>query len=230
MNERHELPGARPRSDLQPGRPGQSHRQHAGSLHRPRHQLSSQLSILEACRRTTPRSRCVVRRDTRSYTAATGRLPVDELHLVRPMPTSTASTRPPASTTTCSTTTSSASARVAPPDQRLRPASAASSHNRQGFIGWFIRLAIEDARFKSSATARRFATSSIVDDAADAFLRAGACADACDGEVFNVGGRRADESSRSLRYADSRWPAPDVPLRSMAGGQETIDIGSFYSD
>ena len=33
-------------------------------------------------------------------------------------------------------------------------------HNRQGFIGWFIRLALDGARSRSSATARRSATSS----------------------------------------------------------------------
>ena len=33
-------------------------------------------------------------------------------------------------------------------------------HNRQGFIGWFIRLALDARRSRSSATARRSATSS----------------------------------------------------------------------
>src|SRR4029078_10850982 len=68
-----------------------------------------------------------------------------------------------------------------------------------------------------------------VDDAADAFLRAGA-SDACNGEVFNIGG---DEpithrhlAAMLVRVAGSgavqyvEWP-PD---------KKAIDIGSFYAD
>ena len=55
-----------------------------------------------------------------------------------------------------------------------------------------------------------------VDDAADAFLRAGAC-DACDGEVFNVGGASRsshrdlvelliDVAGSGPRHATSPWP------------------------
>ncbi len=68
-----------------------------------------------------------------------------------------------------------------------------------------------------------------VDDAADAFLRAGA-SDACNGEFFNVGGTTPIShrdlvdlllrvaGSGSVRYVD--WP-PDKKI---------IDIGSFYAD
>jgi UDP-glucose 4-epimerase len=68
-----------------------------------------------------------------------------------------------------------------------------------------------------------------VDDAADAFLRAGA-SEACDGNVFNVGGdvpisHRAlvqllveVAGSGTVRFVD--WP-PE---------KKRIDIGSFYSD
>jgi UDP-glucose 4-epimerase len=68
-----------------------------------------------------------------------------------------------------------------------------------------------------------------VDDAVDAFLRAGADA-ACDGEVFNVGGDEpishrnlvalllAVAGTGSVRYVE--WP-PE---------KKRIDIGSFYTD
>ena len=61
------------------------------------------------------------------------------------------------------------------------------SHNRQGFIGWFIRLAIEDRTIQIYGDGSQLRDFVYVDDAADAFLRAGA-SDACNGEVFNVGG------------------------------------------
>ena len=68
-----------------------------------------------------------------------------------------------------------------------------------------------------------------MDDAADAFLRAGA-SDACNGEVFNVGGDEpishreltallVDVAGRGpCQYVD--WPAD----------KKAIDIGSFYAD
>jgi UDP-glucose 4-epimerase len=102
-------------------------------------------------------------------------------------------------------------------------------HNRQGFIGWFIRLAIEDKEIQVFGDGSQMRDFVYVDDAADAFLRAGASA-ACDGEVFNVGGSEPishrdlvamlidTAGTGRVRYVD--WPAD----------KKRIDIGSFYSD
>jgi UDP-glucose 4-epimerase len=102
-------------------------------------------------------------------------------------------------------------------------------HNRQGFIGWFIRLAIENQPIEIFGDGSQQRDFVFVDDAADAFLRAGA-SDACNGEVFNVGGDEPTAhrdlaallikvaGSGSVRYVD--WP-PE---------KKAIDIGSFYAD
>ena len=102
-------------------------------------------------------------------------------------------------------------------------------HNRQGFIGWFIRLAIEGGEIQVFGDGSQVRDFVYVDDAADAFLRAGA-SEACDGEVFNVGGAEPTShrdlvallietaGAGSVRYVD--WPAD----------KKRIDIGSFYSD
>jgi UDP-glucose 4-epimerase len=102
-------------------------------------------------------------------------------------------------------------------------------HSRQGFIGWFIRLAIEGREIEIFGDGSQLRDFVYVDDAADAFLRAGAT-DACDGEVFNVGGDEPvshrelvallleTAGTGSVRYVD--WP-PE---------KKRIDIGSFYSD
>jgi UDP-glucose 4-epimerase len=103
------------------------------------------------------------------------------------------------------------------------------SHNRQGFIAWFIRLVIEDKTIQIFGDGSQLRDFVFVDDAADAFLRAGA-SDACNGDVFNVGGDRAI-SHRELtallleiagtgRVEYVAWP-PD---------KKAIDIGSFYAD
>ncbi|MBI4485662.1 MAG: NAD-dependent epimerase/dehydratase family protein, partial [Acidobacteria bacterium] len=102
-------------------------------------------------------------------------------------------------------------------------------HNRQGFIGWFIRLAIENKTIQVYGDGSQLRDFIHVDDAADAFLRAGA-SDACNGDVFNVGGdgpishrdltRLLVEVAGSGRVEYIEWPAE----------KKAIDIGSFYAD
>ena len=102
-------------------------------------------------------------------------------------------------------------------------------HNRQGFIGWFIRLAIEGGVIQIYGDGSQQRDFVFVDDAADAFLRAGA-SDACNGEVFNVGGERPIshreltalllEIAGSGRVEYVEWPAE----------KKAIDIGDFYAD
>ena len=103
-------------------------------------------------------------------------------------------------------------------------------HNRQGFIGWFIRLAIEDRTIQIYGDGSQLRDFVYVDDAADAFLRAGA-SDACNGEVFNVGGDEADQPSRSDDAAARRSPASGrVEYVEWPAEKKAIDIGSFYAD
>ncbi|MGH9313615.1 MAG: NAD-dependent epimerase/dehydratase family protein, partial [Vicinamibacterales bacterium] len=102
-------------------------------------------------------------------------------------------------------------------------------HNRQGFIGWFIRLAVEGREIQIFGDGSQLRDFVYVDDVSDAFLRAAAI-DACNGEVFNVGGAEPVShrdlvrllldvaGSGSVRFVE--WP-PDKKL---------IDIGSFYAD
>jgi UDP-glucose 4-epimerase len=102
-------------------------------------------------------------------------------------------------------------------------------HNRQGFIGWFIRLAVEGRQIDIYGDGSQIRDFVYVDDVADAFLRAGA-SDGVNGEVFNVGGAEPIThrdlvrllldvaGSGSMRFVD--WP-PD---------KKAIDIGSFYAD
>jgi UDP-glucose 4-epimerase len=102
-------------------------------------------------------------------------------------------------------------------------------HNRQGFIAWFIRLAIENREIQIYGDGSQLRDFVYVDDAADAFLRA-AATDASNGQVFNVGGM-APVSHRDLvellvsiagsgRYRFVEWP-PE---------KKAIDIGDFYAD
>ena len=187
----------------------------------------AQLSILEACRINNPGVR-IVYAGTRQVYGKPDYLPVDEKHLVRPSDINGVNKAAGEyyhllynnvfDVHACSLRLTN----VYGPRQLIK-------HNRQGFIGWFIRLALEDREIQVFGDGSQLRDFVHVDDAADAFLRAGASG-ACDGGVFNVGGEEPishrdlvamlveTAGTGSVRYVD--WP-PD---------KKRIDIGSFYTD
>jgi UDP-glucose 4-epimerase len=187
----------------------------------------SQLTVLEACRNHNPTVK-VVFAGTRQVYGKPDSLPVSERHLVRPTDVNGINKAAGENyhlvynnvfgVRGCSLRLTN----VYGPRQLIR-------HNRQGFIGWFIRLAIEDKTIQIYGDGSQLRDFVYVDDAADAFLRAGA-SDACNGEVFNVGGDEAvshrDLTTRLVGVAGSgrvqyvEWPAE----------KKAIDIGSFYAD
>jgi UDP-glucose 4-epimerase len=102
-------------------------------------------------------------------------------------------------------------------------------HDRQGFIGWFIRLAIEDKTIQIYGDGSQQRDFVHVDDAADAFLRAGA-SDACNGEVFNVGGDRPISHRELTTMLVDVAGSGRVEYVNWPAQKKTIDIGSFYAD
>ena len=187
----------------------------------------SQLTILEACRNHNPTVK-VVYAGTRQVYGKPDSLPVSETHLVRPTDVNGINKAAGEyyhlvysnvfGVRSCSLRLTN----VYGPRQLIK-------HNRQGFIGWFIRLAIENKTIQLYGDGSQLRDLVYVDDAADAFLRAGAD-DACNGEAFNVGGPAPislkDLASKLIEIAGGGrlecvpWPAD----------KKAIDIGSFYAD
>ena len=187
----------------------------------------SQLTVLEACRNHNPGVK-VVFAGTRQVYGRPDSLPVDETHLVRPTDVNGINKAAGEyyhlvynnvlGIRACSLRLTN----VYGPRQLIK-------HNRQGFIGWFIRLAIEDRPIHIFGDGLQLRDLLYVEDAADAFLRAGAD-DTCNGEVFNVGGDEPIslreltalliEIAGSGRVEFVEWP-PE---------KKAIDIGSFYAD
>jgi UDP-glucose 4-epimerase len=187
----------------------------------------SQLSILEACRRNNAGVK-VVFAGTRQVYGKPDYLPVTEQHLVRPTDVNGINKvageyyhlvyNHVFGVRACSLRLTN----IYGPRQLVK-------HNRQGFIGWFIRLAVEGRELQIYGDGSQLRDFVYVDDAADAFLRAGA-SDACNGEVFNVGGAEPVShrdlvhlllevaGTGSARHVE--WPAE----------KKAIDIGSFYAD
>jgi UDP-glucose 4-epimerase len=187
----------------------------------------SQLTILEACRYNNPGTK-VVFAGTRQVYGRPDSLPVTESHLVRPTDVNGINKAAGEyyhlvynnvfGVRACSLRLTN----VYGPRQLIK-------HNRQGFIGWFIRLAIEGRPIQIYGDGSQVRDFVFVDDAVDAFLRAGA-SDACNGEVFNVGGdepiSHRDLASMLVEITvDGRIEYVDWPSDKKA-----IDIGSFYAD
>jgi nucleoside-diphosphate-sugar epimerase len=102
-------------------------------------------------------------------------------------------------------------------------------HNRQGFIAWFIRLAIEDREIQIYGDGRQLRDFVYVDDAAEAFLRAGA-ADASNGQVFNVGGMEPIAHRELVDLLVSIAGSGRARLVEWPPEKKAIDIGDFYAD
>jgi UDP-glucose 4-epimerase len=183
----------------------------------------SQLTLLEACRHHNPAVK-VVYASTRQIYGRAEFLPVTEQHLVRPTDVNGINKaageyyhlvynnvfgiRASALRLT----------NIYGPRQLIK-------HNRQGFIGWFIRLALEDQEISVFGDGSQIRDFVYVDDAVDAFLRAGAC-DGCNGEVFNVGGddHISHRDLVKMLIEVAGW-APAVSLRQ--GFERTL---AFYRE
>jgi len=186
-----------------------------------------QLCVLEACRRNNTSVK-VVFAGTRQIYGRADTLPVTEDHLVRPTDVNGINKAAGEyyhlvynnvfGIRACSLRLTN----VYGPRQLIK-------HSRQGFAGWFIRLALENREIQIFGDGTQLRDFFYVDDAVDAFLRAGAD-DVSNGEVFNVGGREpithGDLVELMIRLAGSgrfrcvAWP-PD---------KKAIDIGDFYAD
>jgi UDP-glucose 4-epimerase len=187
----------------------------------------AQLTLLEACRHHNPTTK-VVFAGTRQVYGRPDTLPVTEQHLVRPTDVNGINKvageyyhlvyNNVFGVRACSLRLTN----VYGPRQLIR-------HDRQGFIGWFIRLALDGGEIQIFGDGSQIRDFVYVDDVVDAFLRAGAT-DAVNGEVFNVGGSEhwthADLVALLITLADGasfrfvEWPAD----------KKAIDIGSFYAD
>lgn len=187
----------------------------------------SQLTLLEACRHHNPGVK-VVYASTRQVYGKPEHLPVTEQHLVRPTDVNGINKAAGENyhlvynnvfgVRACSLRLTN----IYGPRQLIR-------HNRQGFIGWFIRLALEDREIEVFGDGSQIRDFVYVDDAVEAFMLAGATDDV-NGEVFNVGGSEhiahRDLVALLVELAGTgRFRFVDWPPEKKA-----IDIGSFYTD
>jgi UDP-glucose 4-epimerase len=187
----------------------------------------SQLWILEAVRKRNPGLK-IVYAGTRQIYGKPLRLPVDETHLLTPTDVnginkisgefyhlvyhSVYGIR----------TSSLRLTNTFGPRQLIR-------HNRQGFIGWFMRqivLGEEIQLFGDGLQRRDF---DYVDDVVDAFLRAGAMPEA-DGQVFNLGGDKPVSLLDLVKMMIEVAGGGSYRVVPFPPERKKIDIGDFYAD
>ena len=186
----------------------------------------SQLSLLEACRHENPDVK-VVYAGTRQQYGKPQYLPLDEQHLQQP--TDVNGVNKLAGEwyhivyyNAYSLRTSSLRlTNTYGPRQLMR-------HNRQGFIGWFMRLAVEGGTIQIYGDGSQLRDLCFVDDAVDAFLRVGA-SEAADGEVYNLGGRRPISLLELAETMVSISGQGSVELVPWPEERKRIDIGDVYS-
>lgn len=187
----------------------------------------SQLSLLEACRKYNHHVK-VVFAGTRQVYGKPDRLPVDESHLVRPIDVNGINKAAGEyyhlvynnvfGIRACSLRLTN----VYGPRQLVK-------HNRQGFIGWFIRLAVEHREIEVFGDGSQLRDFVYVDDAVDAFLRAGTL-DECNGEVFNIGGAEVISHRDLVKLLIEIAGTGSVRFVDWPPEKKAIDIGSFQLD
>ncbi|HVF86485.1 MAG TPA: NAD-dependent epimerase/dehydratase family protein [Pyrinomonadaceae bacterium] len=203
---------------------------HLDSMQHPQRDLelncAAQLTLLEACRNFNPHVK-IVFTSTRQVYGKPVYLPLDEQHRVAPIDINGIHKlaaehyhllhhRLYGTRAVCLRLTNTYG-----PRQLLH-------HNRQGFIAWFIRQAIDGDVIELFGEGRQRRDLNYVDDVVEALLLAGA-SEAVEGEVFNLGGEEpvalSDLAERliSLTGRGSVRRVPFPPERQL------IDIGNSFS-
>lgn len=187
----------------------------------------AQLTLLEACRSNNAGVK-IVYAGTRQVYGKPHYLPVDELHIVHPTDVNGINKQAGElyhivySNVYGMRTCSLRMTNTYGPHQYLRDA-------RQGFIGWFVRLAVEGKTINIYGDGGQLRDLNYVDDAVDAFLRVGAT-DEANGQLFNLGGPPISLLELTKLIVELAGSAGGYQLIPWPAERKQIDIGDYYGD
>jgi UDP-glucose 4-epimerase len=102
------------------------------------------------------------------------------------------------------------------------------SHNRQGFIAWFIRQAIDGGVIELFGEGKQRRDMNYVEDVVEALLLAGA-SEAAEGEIFNLGGDEPVSLSHLAEELIEMTGHGSVISVPFPPERQLIDIGNSYS-
>ena len=186
----------------------------------------AQLSILEACRHENPTIK-VVYAGTRQQYGKPHYLPLDENHLQHPTDVNGVNKLAGEwyhivyHTAYGLRTSSLRLTNTYGPRQLMK-------HNRQGFIGWFVRLAVEGKTIQLYGDGQQQRDLTFVEDVVDAFLRVGAT-DATNGQVYNLGGLHPVTLYDLAHLIVELAGQGNVTMVPWPADRKKIDIGDVYS-
>ena len=187
---------------------------------------TAHLTLLEACRQYNPHVK-IIFTSTRQVYGKPLYLPVDEQHRIAPLDVNGINKlaaehyhllyrRIYGTRAVCLRLTNTYG-----PRQLLR-------HDRQGFIPWFIRGALEGKVLELFGDGKQRRDLNYVDDVVEALLLTGA-SEATDGEIYNLGAPdpvSVAELAEELISLTGRGQIRAVPFPAE---RQLIDIGNFYS-
>jgi UDP-glucose 4-epimerase len=187
----------------------------------------SQLSILEACRKNNPGLK-IVFSGTRGQYGKAQYLPVDEKHPMCPTDVNGINNMAGEwyhilyNNVYGIRATSLRLTNTYGPRHQMR-------HSKQGFLNWFVRMAIEGREvpiFGDGAQKRDF---NYVDDVADALLLAAATEDT-NGEVYNIGSGEPVSVLETLKAIIDIAGKGKFKLVQFPEDKKKIEVGDYYAD
>jgi nucleoside-diphosphate-sugar epimerase len=187
----------------------------------------SQLKILEACRNNN-RGVKVIFAGTRSQYGRAKRLPVDENHPMEPTDVNGINNVAGESYHLLYSkyhgirATSVRLTNTYGPRHQMR-------HSRQGFLNWFIRLALDDEEIPIYGEGSQLRDFNYIDDVVEALLLVGA-SDATVGEVYNLGSGEpvsVRQAAEKVIAAAGKGRIRTIPFPD---DKQRIEVGDYYAD
>lgn len=103
-----------------------------------------------------------------------------------------------------------------------------AKHSRQGFVGWFIRLAIDGKEIQLFGDGQQFRGFNYIDDVVQALLVAGSSNNVV-GQYFNLGGMRPHTLESLVQTLLSVAGTGSYRMVPFPEEKKSIDIGSSFS-
>ncbi|MBI3891755.1 MAG: NAD-dependent epimerase/dehydratase family protein [Candidatus Wallbacteria bacterium] len=187
----------------------------------------SQLSILESCRKFNPAVK-VIFSGTRGQYGRAQYLPVDEKHPLCPTDTNGINNTAGEwyhilyNNVYGIRAVSLRLTNVFGPRHQMR-------HSRQGYLNWFVRLAIDGEKIQIYGDGAQLRDFNYVDDVVEALLLAGAV-DSTNGEIYNLGSGApvsVVDSARAVLEAAGTGQLDQVPFPEE---KKKIEVGDYYAD
>ena len=189
--------------------------------------VTSQISILEACRRHNKDIK-IIYPSSRQIYGKPQYLPADEKHPINPTDVNGININAGEwyhilyNNVYGIRATSLRMTNVYGPRQLIK-------HNRQGFIGWFIRQAVEGNKIKIYGDGAQKRDLNYVDDVCLALLLVGA-SDKANGQIYNLGGNEIVSLKELVEMLVDLAGRGSYELIPWPEEKKKIDIGDYYGD